>query len=330
MLEYKSSQTLHKKLTKSQNKSSIGKGGVPFSENLPDQQLYLSSLKLSESIKDFGAVERILKEAGLTTVSKAIGSSSLIYAENLASATESMRVALLELSNAGYENTEVYASLSEKYAEFKDVVGAAEEAISSYINAEKEEYNAASRMNGVVVDSQEAFESYRQDLLDTISASSQVQDALSSGFISSDQIEGLVDAEMASLFPEIFVEISGAAQTAATSIASAASAVEALSGVLDQLSANQKIYNAAIGEMGDPSGSGGISADTLKSIQDALSETEKLTDYVTVQNGVLRLNTEQGRCTQNMSLCRRGFRPWKDARFCASLCSIQQHLPTSC
>lgn len=75
----------------------------------------------------------------------------------------------------------------------------------------------------------------------------------------------------------------------ASSSTEATPKVTGLSDALEQLEEGYDILNTAQSEMAE---SGGISSDTLQSIMKLLDDGEKLSDYVTVENGLLQLNTE--------------------------------------
>jgi len=138
----------------------------------------------------------------------------------------------------------------------------------------------------------EQYKKLRGDLIKDISGNASLAGPLESGAIAMSRVESAVDAMLARNIPEWF----DAAREAATDINPAfintAAVIEQLGDSIDSISKRQKLLQTAMSEMGNPAGNGGISADTIKSIQDALSANEKLTDYIEVQNGVIKLNTE--------------------------------------
>ena len=142
------------------------------------------------------------------------------------------------------------------------------------------------------VQSLEQYNKVRDDLIKDISGNASLTGPLESGAIAMSRVESAVDSMLARNIPEWFNAARSAATETSAAFIDTAAVIDNLSDSIDNISKRQKILQAAMSEMGAPAGSGGISADTVKSIQDALTANEKLTDYVTVQNGVLQLNTE--------------------------------------
>lgn len=87
-----------------------------------------------------------------------------------------------------------------------------------------------------------------------------------------------------------FSGLSNNVQVLGDSAEQASTEVTGLSDALQQLKKGYDLLSTAESEMAD---GGGISTDTLRSIADMLEEGEKLTDYITVENGLLELNTEK-------------------------------------
>lgn len=136
------------------------------------------------------------------------------------------------------------------------------------------------------------YKALESDLLQSISENASLAGPLESGAIEMSRVEGVVDSILARNLPEWFDAARGAAVQSTAAFADASILIENIGTSIDEATKRQKILQAAMSEMGSPAGNGGISAETVKSIQDAISENEKLTDYIIVQNGVLQLNAE--------------------------------------
>jgi TP901 family phage tail tape measure protein len=132
----------------------------------------------------------------------------------------------------------------------------------------------------------------RDRLISEIAGSASLKGPLESGAIELSRVEAAVDSILARNLPEWFEASRQAASESTAAFVDASAVIDNLGDSIDRISKRQKILQAAMADMGNPSGSGGISADTVKSIQDALTANEKLTDYITAQNGVLKLNAE--------------------------------------
>ena len=88
---------------------------------------------------------------------------------------------------------------------------------------------------------------------------------------------------------DYFYSLSNNAPAAAAAVETVSYAVIGLIAAVDRLREGKDIIEKAMNEMAE---SGSITYDTLKSIAGALDENEKLTDYISIENGLLVLNAE--------------------------------------
>ena len=142
------------------------------------------------------------------------------------------------------------------------------------------------------VKSVEEFKTLRANLIGEVAGNASLVGPLKSGAIEMERVNAAIDGILAQNIPEWFNAAREAATESTAAFVDAATVMDNLGDSIDNISKQQKILQGAMSEMGDPAGNGSISAETVKSIQDALTANEKLTDYITAQNGVLQLNTE--------------------------------------
>jgi hypothetical protein len=138
------------------------------------------------------------------------------------------------------------------------------------------------------IQSLEEYEKLRGDLTQEIASSPSLMEPVKSGAIAMDEITLAVDALLAHDVPGWFEASCAAASKSTATFVDAAAVMDNLGGTIDSISKRQKLLQTALSEMDG----GGISAETVKSMQDALAANERLTDYLSVQNGVLKINAE--------------------------------------
>lgn len=95
--------------------------------------------------------------------------------------------------------------------------------------------------------------------------------------------------ELADALVAYFYSFTDAARGATPAIDETTASLKGLKDALEQLQSGYELLGKAWTEMDED---GGLSPDTVKSIQNALGEDEKLTDYLYTENGALKLNTE--------------------------------------
>ena len=194
--------------------------------------------------------------------------------------------------NIDVTSNSVYLGLVKQVQEYEavasDNIAASVRMLESV--AASTELGSSDRM--AAVKSVEEFNALRTKLIGEIAGNTSLAEPLKSGAIELTRINAVVDSILARNIPEWFDAARDAATESTAAFVDAVAVMDNLGDSIDNISKRQKILQAAISEMGDPAGNGGIGADTVKSIQDALTANERLTDYITVQNGVLRLNAE--------------------------------------
>lgn len=150
----------------------------------------------------------------------------------------------------------------------------------------------------------EAAKAYGEEFLRVYSTESaqrmvQLAQGLKDGTVSLDEYNKALNyfslfsfgqEEVISSLMTYFEGLSNSVQVAGESSEEAATKFTGLADSLKQLEKGYNILNTAGSEMANK---GGISADTLKSIADLMEDGEKITDYLTVEDGLLKLDIDK-------------------------------------
>ncbi len=105
----------------------------------------------------------------------------------------------IEKNYEDYSSSKMYSAISSQISAYDEITQKQKEAAETLLStvASEEKYN--DKLNGLVVDSADSYEQYRQTLIDTISESDRIKYAMENGDIDNSDIEEYVNNYMASL-----------------------------------------------------------------------------------------------------------------------------------
>ena len=194
------------------------------------------------------------------------------------------------VTDAAGSNNLVYETLYDTYNKMSSAVSNYHDSISQLNNNLAQQYMLQGLIGQEIPSTQEAFDQYRQSVIDA---------AMESGkFVGTDQdivnsIDGILQkqTEFASFYADDLV---GAAEKTGTYTAK----LQELPMVLSEL---QSAYNILQSAENGMAGGGGLSADTIKALADA---QENYLNYLYEENGVVKLNTEAWKENANAKMQR--------------------------
>ena len=191
----------------------------------------------------------------------------------------------------------VYKGIYEQYNKLSDLVSNYKDSFSSVNDNLAEQFAIESLVGKEIPAAKEEFDEYRNSLIETAIASKK--------FIGSQEdIEAAIDGFLSSeaQFAQFYDDYTSLVTTAEEKTAEVKEAFESSKGdvvdIISSLSNAIDLLKTALDEM---SNGGSLSLETIETLKKLVGEEENYLDYLTVENGLIKLNAEAWR-ERNLSM----------------------------